>query len=194
MPINTPPTSPATQGAGSNYKNPGAEPPDHGIGRSRGGLSTKIHHLVDGGGWPLVVLVSPGQANDAPIFDHLLAHLRVPRVGGGRTRTRPGRIRGEKAYSSRAIRTDLRRRRIGAVIPEPSDQIAHRRRRRSRGGRPPHFDAADYRQRNVIERGFNNVKQWRGLATRYDKLAVTYRAAAVLHAVTIWTAHLSDMP
>jgi hypothetical protein len=62
-------------------------------------------------------------------------------------------VRGGKAYSSRASRSRLRRRRIVAVIPEPSDQIAHRKRRGSRGGRPPVFDAEDYKRRNVIERG-----------------------------------------
>jgi transposase len=194
VPISTPRTSPATRGAGSNYKNPGIEPPDRGIGRSRGGLTTKIHQLVDGAGRPLVVLVSAGQANDAPAFEHLLAHLRVGRAAGGRTRTRPLRLRADKAYSSRAIRTELRRRRITAVIPEPADQIAHRKRRGTRGGRPPAFDAADYKGRNVIERSFNTVKQWRGLATRYDKLATVYRAAAVLRAITVWTAHLSETP
>ena len=159
--INTPPTSPATQGAGSNYTNPRIEPPDHGIGRSRGGLTSKIHHLVDGAERPLVVVVSAGQANDAPAFEHLLAHFRVDRPGCRRARTRPERVRADKAYSSRAIRRELRRRGITAVIPQPSDQIAHRKRRGSRGGRPPAFDAADYKVRNVIERGFNVVKQWR---------------------------------
>ena len=189
-----PPTSPATRGAGSNYTNLLVEPPDHGVGRSRGGLSTKIHHLVDGAGRPLVALLSPGQANDAPIFPQLMAQLRVGRHGGGPPRRRPDRLRADKAYSSRAIRAQLRRRRIGAVIAEPADQTAHRKRRGSRGGRPPRFDAADYHHRNVIERGFNTLKQWRGLATRYDKLAIVYRAAVVLHAVIIWTAHLSDTP
>jgi transposase len=141
----------------------------------------------------LVVLVSAGQANDAPLFEHLLANLRVDRLGGGRPRTKPQRVRADKAYSSRAIRRELRRRGITAVIPQPSDQIAHRKRRGSRGGRPPAFDAADYKGRNVIERGFNVVKQWRGLATRYDKLAIVYRAAAVLRAITLWLPHLSDM-
>jgi transposase len=140
------------------------------------------------------VLVSAGLANDAPVFEYLMAHLRVKRPGPGRARTRPDRVRGDKAYSSRAIRTELRRRGITTVIPEPSDQIAHRKRRGPRGGRPPAFDTADYKWRNVIERGFNSVKQWRGLATRYDKLAITYRAAVVLRAITIWTAHLSDTP
>ena len=192
--ISTPPTSPATRGGGSNYKKLAIEPPDHGIGRSRGGLTSKIHHLVDGAGRPLVVLVSPGQANDAPVFEHLLTHLRVPRLDGGPPRTRPDRVRGDKAYSSRAIRAHLRCRGITAVIPEPSDQIAHRQRKGSRGGRPPAFDAADYKGRNVIERGFNLTKQWRGLATRYDKLAIVYRGGAVLRAITIWLTHLSDTP
>ena len=142
----------------------------------------------------MVVLVSAGQAHDAPVFEHLLAHLRVDRLGRGRPRTRPHRARGDKAYSSRAIRGELRRRGITAVIPQPSDQIAHRKRRGSAGGRPPRFDAEDYKGRNVVERGFNIVKQWRGLATRYDKLAVVYRGAAVLRAITVWATHLSDTP
>lgn len=142
----------------------------------------------------MVVLVSAGQAHDGPMFEHLLAGLKVDRGDRGRPRTRPDRVRGDKAYSSRATRARLRRRRIGAVIPEPSDQVAHRKRRGSRGGRPPAFDAEDYKARNVIERSFNTVKQWRGLATRYDKLAVVYRAAAVLRAITIWLPYLSDTP
>ncbi|MFR9774051.1 hypothetical protein [Nocardia sp. SC052] len=86
----------------------------------------------------------------------------------------------------------LRRRGIGAVIAEPDDQAGHRRRRGSRGGRPPAFDSVDYRGRNVVERRFCHLKQWRGLATRYDKLAVVYRAAVVLNAVIAWTRRLSD--
>ena len=147
--------------------------------------------MVDGHGLPLVIAVAPGQANDAPALLPLLSQLRVGRAAG-RPRTRPDRLRGDKAYSSRAIRTHLRQRGIVAVIPEPADQIGHRKRRGSRGGRPPGFDAQDYRNRNVIERRFCHLKQWRGLATRYDKLAVVYRAAAVLNAVIAWTKHLSD--
>lgn len=157
-------------------------------------MTSKIHHLVDGAGRPPVVLVSAGQAHDGPAFEYLLAHLEVGRGQRGRPRTRPDRIRGDKAYSSRATRALLRRRGIRAVIPEPSTQIANRQRRGSRGGRPPAFDAEDYKGRNVIERGFNITKQWRGLATRYDKLAIVYRAAAVLRAITIWLPYLSDTP
>ncbi|WP_459708072.1 IS5 family transposase [Actinophytocola sp. KF-1] len=192
--MSTPRTSPGTQGAGSNYTNLLDEPPDHAVGRSRGGWSTKIHHLVDGNGRPIVTLVGPGQAGDAPMFPHLMRHLRIHRVGRGRARTRPDRVRGDKAYSSRAIRQHLRTRGITAVIPEPADQVGHRQRRGSRGGRPPAFDPIDYRGRNVVERGFNHLKQWRGLATRFDKLAITYRSAVVLHAVITWTKALSDTP
>ena len=192
--ISTRPPWRGTQGGLSNYKNLRVEPADHGIGRSRGGLSTKIHQLVDGAGLPLVVLVGPGQAGDAPMLPVLMEHLRVPRRGGGRPRTRPDRLRGDKAYSSRAIRGHLRTRGITAVIPEPDDQIGHRKRRGARGGRPPAFDATDYKGRNVIERGINTVKQWRGLATRYDKLAIVYRGAAVLRAITLWLKRLGDTP
>lgn len=80
------------------------------------------------------------------------------------------------------------------VIPEPDDQKGHRHRRGSRGGRPVGLDAADYRHRNVIERNYCRIKQWRGLATRYDKHAVTYRAAVVLNAVIAWTQQFSDTP
>lgn len=156
-------------------------------------MSTKVHQLVDGNGLPLVVLLTAGQANDSPMFGPLMAHLRVGRYIG-RPRTRPDAVRGDKAYSSRAIRGHLRQRGVTAIIPEPADQQAHRQRRGSRGGRPPAFDAQTYKGRNHIERRFCHLKQWRGVATRYDKLAVTYRAAVVLNAVITWTRHLSDTP
>jgi putative transposase len=149
-------------------------------------MSTKIHQLVDGRGRPLVVALTPGQAGDSPMLKPLLSHLVVNRLGPGRPRTRPAAVIGDKAYSSRAIRADLRSRRVRAVIPQPSDQIAHRKRRGSAGGRPPAFDPMIYKGRNVIERSFNEHKQWRGLATRYDKLAVVYRGGVVLRAITIW--------
>ena len=149
-------------------------------------MSTKIHQLVDGNGRPLVVALTPGQAGDSPMLQPLLAHLAVHRLGPGRPRTRPDALLGDKAYSSRAIRTTLRAKRIKAVIPQPADQIAHRKRRGSGGGRPPAFDPTAYKGRNVIERSFNDHKQWRGLATRYDKLAAVYRGGVVLRAITIW--------
>ena len=154
-------------------------------------MSTKIHQLVDGNGLPLVTLIYPGQAGFSPMFLPLMAQLRVGRETG-RPRTRPDAVRADKAYSSRAIRGHLRSRGIKAVIPEPDDQKGHRKRRGSRGGRPVGLDASDYKNRNVIERGYCRIKQWRGLATRYDKHAVVYRAAVVLNAVIAWTKTLSD--
>lgn len=132
------------------------------------------------------MLVGPGQGNDAPMCLPVLAAINVPRIGPGRPRTRPDAVLGDKAYSSRAIRAELRRRGITAVIPEPRDQQAHRRRRGTRGGRPVRHDPLRYRGRNVVERFFNQLKQWRGLATRYDKHALTYRGGVVLAAILAW--------
>ena len=138
-------------------------------------------------------MITPGQAGDSPMLLPLLDQLRVGRPVG-RPRTRPDAVRGDKAYSSRAIRSRLRGRGIKAVIPEPRDQQGHRKRRGSRGGRPVGLDTDDYKNRNVIERRFCHAKQWRGLATRYDKHAITYRAAVLIHAAIAWTRTLSDAP
>jgi transposase len=106
--------------------------------------------------------------------------IRVPRIGPGRPRTRPSHVIGDKGSSSKAIRTWLRRRGIAHTIPERADQVRNRLRRGSRGGRPPAFDQQLYRRRNVVERCFNRLKQWRGIATRYDKTAESYQAAVTL--------------
>ncbi|MFL9680555.1 IS5 family transposase [Streptomyces sp. KL110A] len=164
-----------------------AEPEDHALGRSRGGLSTKVHLVSDGHARPLALRVSAGQAGDAPAFEVVMAGIRVPRSGPGRPRTRPDAVLADRAYSSRAIREHLRRRGIRAVIPQPADQIGHRLRRGRAGGRPPGFDAEAYKQRNAVERCINRLKQWRGLAMRTDKLAIAYQAALHLAAILMWT-------
>ncbi len=87
------------------------------------------------------MIVGPGQAGDSPMFPVVMEAVRVPRLAGGRARTRPNAVLGDKAYSSRANRSLLRKRGIKTVIPEPSDQIGHRKRRGSRGGRPVNFDS-----------------------------------------------------
>ncbi|MCX5083894.1 MULTISPECIES: IS5 family transposase [unclassified Streptomyces] len=162
------------------------EPGDHALGRSRGGLSTKVHLASDGLARPLALCVTAGQAGDAPAFETVMAGIRVPRSGPGRPRTRPDAVLADRAYSSRAIRKHLRRRGIRAVIPQPSDQLGHRLRRGRAGGRPPAFDAEAYRQRNAVERCINRLKQWRGLAMRTDKLAIAYKGALHLAAILIW--------
>ncbi|MFJ1753322.1 IS5 family transposase [Kitasatospora sp. NPDC088134] len=156
------------------------------LGRSRGGLTTKIHLGVDGRGLPLSIVLSTGNTADCTMLPAVLDAIRVPRVGAGRPRTRPDRVVADKAYSSRKIRSLLRRRRIRATIPERRDQIAGRARRASRGGRPPAFDKTAYKGRNVVERCFAKLKQFRAVATRFDKLANRYRAGVVLASLILW--------
>lgn len=190
MPTSTAPTSRALLGDLPDDKNLLEEPPDHAIGKSRGGLSTKIHSLVDGNQRPLVMLIGPGQAGDSPMFENLLDALKVKNPHTGTTRKRPERAMADKAYSSKGNRKFLRDRGIQCVIPEKEDQKANRKRKGRAGGRPVTYDKEAYKRRNVVERSFNALKQWRGMATRYDKLALTYRSAVVLHAVVIWSAAL----
>jgi putative transposase len=139
-------------------------------------------------GWDelLVIALTSGRAGDSPMLKTLLAGLAVGRLGPGRPRTRPDALLGDKAYSSRANRELLRTKRIKTGHPRTRRQIAHRQRRGTAGGRPPAFDATAYKGRNVVERSFNDHKQWRGLATRCDKLATIYRGGLVLRAITLW--------
>ena len=130
--------------------------------------------------------LGPGAGGDSPMFPVVMEAARAPRLGGGRARTRPDAAMGDKAYSSRANRAILRDRGIKAVIPEPSDQIGHAKRRGSRGGRPVNFDSETYKGRTTVDRSFSLSKQWRGIATRFDKLTLTYRAGVILYAVVIW--------
>lgn len=107
----------------------------------------------------------------------LLGQVAVPRPGGvGRPRRRPDSLTGDKAYGSKANRAALRERRIKAVIPQRRDQVANRLRKGSAGGRPPSFDAVRYKERNQVERGYSRRKQFRALATRYDKLGTHWQA------------------
>ncbi|MGF1239708.1 MULTISPECIES: IS5 family transposase [unclassified Streptomyces] len=159
---------------------------DPALGRSRGGLTSKIHLACDGRGRPLGFVVTGGSTNDCTRFTAVMEAIRVPRLGPGRPRIRPDHVLGDKGYSSRAIRTWLRRHGIPHTIPERADQVRNRARRGSHGGRPPAFDREAYKHRNVVERCFNRLKQWRGIATRYDKTAQAYQAAVTLASLLMW--------
>jgi transposase len=117
---------------------------------------------------------------------HLLEAVRIARRGKGRPRTRPGRAMADKAYSSAANRAYLRRRGIQAVIPVKVDQRKSRRARGRFGGRPPAFDAGHYKERNTVERCFAKLKQFRAVATRYDKRDFMYQATIDVASIRIW--------
>jgi transposase len=156
------------------------------LGRSRGGLTTKLHLLADLRCRPLARVTTAGQRHDSKAFASLMDQLRIRRPGRGRPRTRPGRLLGDKAYSNRAIRTYLRRHQITTVIPEPANQVRHRLNRGSNGGRPPKFDTQAYKQRNTVERAFNRLKAFRAVATRYDKRDYVYRGTVDVASIRIW--------
>lgn len=99
---------------------------------------------------------------------------------------RPEVVLADKAYSHPSTRQALRRRRIRFVGPERDDQLARRAAQGSCGGRPPAFDTDIYKQRTVVERCFNRLEQFRGLATRYAQRAAYYQAELTIIAIILW--------
>lgn len=131
------------------------------------------------------MVITGGNVNDTTMMTTVLAGISVP-GDRGRPRCRPQRVLADKGYPSKTNRAWLRDRGIAATIPERDDQIAHRRRR---PGRPIDFGPQQrerYRGRNVVERCFNKLKQWRGIAMRSDKTARNYRAGICLAATLHW--------
>ena len=159
------------------------EPADHALGRSRGGYSTKVSLVTDGRGLGLAVAVHAGQASDLAAAPALLDAVRV---GGrrGAPRRYPDALAGDKAYSFAPLRAWCRRHRVTAVLPRRDDQRPVKGRR---------FDRVRYKQRHVIECTVGHLKEFRRIAQRADKLAVSYRAWVVLGMIRLTLRrHFSD--
>lgn len=137
------------------------------MGRSRGGLTTKIHAIVDAQGLPIRLALSPGQAHDASLIDELLEGL-----------PRGAMLLGDRAYDADKIRADQVARGGWANIPPKRNRV-----------NPIVFSPVLYKQRNLIERFFSKIKHFRRIATRYDKLGDTFLAALKLVAVRLWLRH-----
>lgn len=152
-------------------KRPAGEPADHALGRSRGGFGSKIHLVTDGNGLPLAIEVTAGQRQECTQLERVLNHVRIPRRGR-RPQCRPVRLAGDKGYSYPHLRAWLRRHGIQAVIPRRKDQRPADRRHR--------FDRAAYKRRAVVEQCVGWLKECRAVGTRFDKLAVQYRATVQL--------------
>ena len=126
----------------------------------------------------MTLVLTPGQAHEAPVFERLLAQGAVRRPGRGRPRLRPRRVAGDKGYSSRAIRQRCRRRGIRITIPRKANEH-----------RTGPFDRAVYRLRHRVENLLARAKQFRSLATRYDKRGESYRALWVIAFTMLWIQH-----
>lgn len=124
----------------------------------------------------MTFVLTAGQRHEAPQVPALLEQGVVTRASGGRSRTRPDQVVGDTGYTGQPVRAYLRRRGIGAVIP----------RRRTESRRGVRFDHAAYRERNLIERTINRLKQHRAIATRYEKLAVSYHALVTIACILLW--------
>lgn len=157
-----------------------------GLGRSRGGFTSKIHLSADGRCRPLSLLITAGQRGDSPQFKPVLEKIRVPRRGPGRPRSKPDSVAADRAYSNRPCREYLRRRGIRHTIPEKADSQATRLRKGSRGGRRPGFDPDRYKKRNTVERAINKLKNSRAVATRYDKRAYVFLGTVTAATLVIW--------
>ena len=139
------------------------------MGRSRGGLTTKIHALVDANGNPIALKLTAGQAHDGKSASDLLK-----RLGAGQT------LLADRAYDSDALRESLAQRGAWATIKPMPGRV-----------NIPAFSAFLYRYRNLVERFFNKLKHYRAIATRFEKHDANYLALVKLAAAKIWMRFMS---
>jgi len=153
----TPPSCALTSTAPAHEKNG-----EQAIGRSRGGLTTKIHVLVDALGNPVDLMLTPGQAHDLTCAEPLLGEAN------------PEALIGDKAYDADPLLDTLAQREITPVIPPKANRKT-----------PRTCDFVLYCERNLVERFFNKLKHFRAIATRYDKLARNFLAGVQLASAII---------
>ena len=137
---------------------------DQALGRSRGGLSTKIHMVTDASGQPTRFILTGGQAGDAPQAVPLLSGIEATHVIA------------DKGYDADGVLSFIREQGATAVIPPRSSRRVQRE-----------YDRELYKLRNLIERAFNRLKQWRRIATRYDRRSLYFLAALYLAAAVTWS-------
>lgn len=139
------------------------------MGRSKGGLTTKIHALVDARGLPILLKITPGQAHDgrsaADMFDTL---------------TDGNVLLADRAYDSDALRAEMASRGVWANVRAMPQRT-----------RPPAFSSYLYKLRNLVERFFSKIKHYRAVATRYEKHPENYLAVIKLAAARIWMRFMS---
>ena len=145
------------------------------MGRSQGGFSTKLHVRCEGKGKPVVFELTPGETHESTVFEKLMEGGAIKKPGRGRPRRLPFRVAADKAYSNKRIRRYLAVRGIGITIPRKSNE-------KHRGK----FDKEAYRKRNRVERLINRLKQYRRIATRYEKRAANYKAFLLIAAILLW--------
>jgi transposase len=134
------------------------------VGRSRGGRNTKIHALADAKGRLIAILLTAGEAHDCPVAERLMRRVKPPK-----------RMLGDKAYDSAELRQELDERGTKPVIPN-----------RCNRKQPFSFSKRLYKLRWRIESAFNRLKDFRRIATRYDRLARNYLASVCLAAALVW--------
>src|SRR5512141_2896511 len=134
------------------------------IGRSRGGRNTKIHAIADAKGRLLSILLSGGEAHDCPPAPRLIRRTKAA-----------AKLLGDKAYDSAELRQWLNDRGTKPVIPNKSNRK-----------QPFSFDKKSYKQRHRIENAFCRLKDFRRIATRYDRLARNFLASVCLVAAIVW--------
>ena len=135
------------------------------LGRSRGGFSTKIHLRTNAEGNPLTFDISGGEVHEVNAYDALMELHDV----------NPKKLLGDKGYDSDAIRDDLAERGIEPVIPPRSNRKVQ-----------IEYDRDTYKHRNLVERCVNRIKQFRRVATRYEKTARAYLSMLSIAAAMLW--------